>query len=356
MHRPFGRKTLPLMKVLDCCATFDVPVDGLIHIGANRANEYPSYHARTSGPLLYIEAIPDMSEYVAAKLDPQRPHFVRQAVVSDTSGETVRFNVSSNDGKSSSLLGLGRHATIYPHVKYETVLSLVTERMDDVVAERPEHAQYNVLVIDVQGAELKVLKGAPSLLANVDAVFTEVSSEPLYEGGCTFLEITNFLASAGFVFRSASMKREGWGDAFYSRSRTRLHALLHDSLALKRPARQSSFYRKNYPADAAVDGVLATDFSIHTAEGDAQPWWEVDLGCPTDIRRIICLDRPKFEARAASMSFSTSLDGANYDVVYRRDSKHLDAFVDARIRSTARFVRVKLDDGGPLHFRQLIVV
>jgi len=48
----------------------------------------------------------------------------------------------------------------------------------------------------------------------------EVSSEPLYEGGCTFLEVSNKLAEAGLVFRNARMKPRGWGDAFYSRTRT----------------------------------------------------------------------------------------------------------------------------------------
>jgi FkbM family methyltransferase len=348
-RQPAGRKASPSMNVLQCCATFDVSIEGLIHVGANRAKEYDAYHARTSGPLLYVEAIPEMARFVAAKLDPKRPHFVHQAVVSDAAGQAVRFNVSSNDGKSSSLLGLGRHAEIYPHVKYETVLSLVSERMDDVVAERPERGDYNVLVLDVQGAELKVLKQA-------DAVFAEVSSEPLYEGGCTFLEVTNFLASLGFVFRSACMKPEGWGDAFYSKARTRLHALLGDSLALHKATRQSSFYDERFQASAAVNGKPGRSFAVHTAVGDAGPWWEVDLGRAEEIRRIIYLDRPSFESRAASLSISTSLDGASYQVVFRRDAAHLSTFVDARVQTSARFVRVTLDDGGPLHFRQLIVV
>jgi FkbM family methyltransferase len=344
------------LNVLDCCAAFEVLIDGIIHVGANRANEYSSYRARTGGPLLYIEAIPEMAKYVATKLDPKRPHFVRQAVVSDTSGETVKFNVSSNDGLSSSMLELGRHAEIYPNVKYETALSLVTERLDDVVAERKERDEFNVLVIDVQGAEFKVLKGAANLLAGIDAIFAEVSSEPLYEGGCTFLEITNFLAGAGFVFRNANMNRAGWGDAFYSKRSTRLNSLLARSIARDKPARQSSYYDNVHLATSAVNGVLAADFSIHTAAADPTPWWEVDLGRITDIRRIIYLDRPKFESRAASLTISTSSDGADYQVAYRREGKRLDEIIDVLVRLSARFVRVGLEGGGPLHFRQLIIV
>jgi FkbM family methyltransferase len=208
---------------LDACVTFDVPVTGLIHVGGNNAGEYTSYRARTHGPVLYIEAIPEIADQVRQRLDPERPHFIHQAVVSDVAGETVSFHVASNAGQSSSMLAPGRHTEIYPWITFDETLELVTERLDDIVAERSEGAEYNVLVLDVQGAELKVLKGAPELLARVDAVFAEVSSEPLYEGGCTFLEVTNLLAEAGLVFRAAEMHAVGWGDAFYSRSRGALH-------------------------------------------------------------------------------------------------------------------------------------
>lgn len=350
------RSQVVAFYVFDACPTFDVPITGLIHVGANRGSEYATYCARTHGPLLYVEAIPELAELVRQRLDPQRPHFMRQAVVSDVAGETVSFHVASNSGGSSSLLAPGRHADLYPQITFEKTLDLVAERLDDVVAERPEETSYNVLVLDVQGAELKVLKGAPELLARVDAVFTEVASEPLYEGGCTFLEVTNLLAEAGLVFRAAEMNAEGWGDAFYSRSRGTLHDMLRTNLALGRPTRQSSYYGRTAQAERVVSDVLPLDYSVHTAAGDDRPWWEVDLGDITAISRIIYLDRPKHVARGASLRISTSADGERYDVVYRRDGKPLERIIDVAAPTSARFVRASLEDGGPLHFRQVIVL
>ena len=135
---------------LDACVTFDVPVTGLIHVGANNAGEYTSYRARTHGPVLYIEAIPEIADQVRPRLDPDRPHFIHQAVVSDVAGETVSFHVASNAGQSSSMLAPGRHAEIHPWITFDETLELVTERLDDIVAERSEGAEYNVLVLDVQ--------------------------------------------------------------------------------------------------------------------------------------------------------------------------------------------------------------
>lgn len=209
------------MDVIECCRTRDIPIRGLIHVGANDASEYPYYAAKTRGPLLYVEAIPEIAERVRQRLDPTRPHDIRQAAVAETSGETVTFNVASNDGMSSSLLQLGPHAALYPDVTFTGSIEVVTERLDDIVAERPEAADYNVLVLDVQGAELKVLQGAPTVLKQIDAVVAEISPEPLYEGGCTFLEVTDLLAEAGLVFRDAAMRPQGWGDALYTRSQQR---------------------------------------------------------------------------------------------------------------------------------------
>lgn len=206
------------IDVVKACAARHIPIKGLIHVGANDASEYPYYAAKTRGPLLYVEAIPEIAETTRQRLDPGRPHYIRQAAVAETSGETVTFHISSNEGMSSSLLELGAHAELYPDVTFTDAIEVVTERLDDIVAERPEAAAYNVLVLDVQGAELKVLQGAPELLKQIDAVVSEISPEPLYEGGCTFLEVTNLLAEAGLVFRDAAMRPLGWGDALYTRS------------------------------------------------------------------------------------------------------------------------------------------
>lgn len=341
---------------LDACVTFDVPVTGLIHVGAHNGAEYPTYLARTHGPLLYVEAIPALADEVRQRLEPERPHFIHQAVVSDVAGETVSFHVSSNAGQSSSMLGPGRHAEIYPRITFGETLELVTERLDDIVAERSEGAEYNVLVLDVQGAELKALEGAPELLSRIDAVFAEVSSEPLYEGGCTFLEVSNLLAEAGLVFRAAEMNALGWGDAFYSRSRGALHHMLHTSLARGRATRQSSYYGRTDQGMSGVSDTLPRDYGVHTAVADEKPWWEVDLGAVEYVSRIIFLDRVGYLERGASLVISCSADGEQYGEVYRRSGQPLERIIDVAVSTFARFVRVSLDDGGPLHFRQVIVL
>ena len=158
------------------------------------------------------------------------------------------------------------------------------------------------------------------------------------------------------MFSAAEMKAEGWGDAFYSRSRGTLHDMLRTNLALGRPTRQSSYYGRTAQAQRLVSDGLPLDYGVHTAVGDDRPWWEVDLGAITEISRIIYLDRPNYAERGASLRISTSADGKRYNEVYRRDGKPLERMIDVAVPTTARFVRASLEDGGPLHFRQVIVL
>lgn len=344
------------MNPISACYDFSIPVEGVIHVGANRAKEYWLYQQANVDLLLYVEAIPELVEVVQQKLDSSKNHFVRQAVVTDVSGERVNFNVSSNDGLSSSILPLGEHARIYPSVTYAKTLSLKTERLDNILAQEFAGKDFNVLILDVQGAELKVLQGSPWLLSRVDAVFAEVSSEPLYEGGCTFLELSNFLACHGFAFRTAAMSREGWGDAFYTRKKNRLDQYLLTNLALGKPAEQSSMYRGRHGPSTGVNGVASPTFNVHTAADDPSAWWKVDLQEIQRVRRIIYLDRPNFEQRAKTLGIFVSPDDKQYEQVFDRREHSVQPYIDLRIDTQTRFIKLALAEPGPLHFRQLIAL
>jgi hypothetical protein len=55
-----------------------------------------------------------------------------------------------------------------------------------------------LLKIDVQGAELSVLRGAEKTLESVDSIFVECSFVELYEGQALANEVIEFLAARGF--------------------------------------------------------------------------------------------------------------------------------------------------------------
>jgi FkbM family methyltransferase len=73
-----------------------------------------------------------------------------------------------------------------------------THRMDDI----PEVAHTDLLKLDVQGAELDVLKGAEKVLTDVVLVHTEVEFVEMYKGQAMFADVDQYLRGQGFAFHT----------------------------------------------------------------------------------------------------------------------------------------------------------
>jgi hypothetical protein len=69
--------------------------------------------------------------------------------------------------------------------------------------------------MDVQGYELRVLKGGTKTLNNILALGTEVNIIELYEGCVLMDELDNFLAKLNFSRVETNINEFGWGDALY---------------------------------------------------------------------------------------------------------------------------------------------
>lgn len=120
-----------------------------------------------------------------------------------------------------------------------------THRLDDI----PEVAGTHLLKMDVQGAELDILRGCEKTLASVVAVHTEVEFLEMYKGQPMFADVDQFLRARGFCFHTLlgaagrSVKpmlkdREGvmpynqwiWGTVVYIRDFMRFHELAPEQL------------------------------------------------------------------------------------------------------------------------------
>jgi FkbM family methyltransferase len=118
--------------------------------------------------------------------------------------------------------------------------AVTTKRLDDI----PEIASVDYLKLDVQGAEVLVLRGGERLLQGAVCIHTEVCFAPLYKGQALFAEIDQELRRQGFLFHtfagmsgrafkplapspdpSQPFRQLLWGDAVYVRDFTRLSEL-----------------------------------------------------------------------------------------------------------------------------------
>jgi hypothetical protein len=85
--------------------------------------------------------------------------------------------------------------------------------MDSLFTSPPPFSFVN---IDIQGAELQAIRGMGELLTWIDAIYSEVNKEELYEGCATVKEIDSYLKKFNFE-RVATrwVLGKGWGDALY---------------------------------------------------------------------------------------------------------------------------------------------
>jgi FkbM family methyltransferase len=114
--------------------------------------------------------------------------------VSDADG-VASFNVASNDGESSSLLQLGTHSKLFPEVTMHGTIQVQTRRLDSVLSEHGLQGP-DVMIIDVQGAEYLVLKSLPAaLLDRVRLIYTEVSTEAVYEASGLLSDVESLLST-----------------------------------------------------------------------------------------------------------------------------------------------------------------
>ena len=70
---------------------------------------------------------------------------------------------------------------------------------------------------DIQGAELKALKGMEEYLPKVDYLYTEVNSDYVYNDCALVGELDKYLLNFGLVRVETSWTDCKWGDAFYIR-------------------------------------------------------------------------------------------------------------------------------------------
>jgi FkbM family methyltransferase len=119
------------------------------------------------------------------------------ALVTDCIGDTRTFHVANNEGASSSIYDFAMHKDIWPEVSCVGELKLTTTTLDTILLTSGGPA-YDTLVMDVQGADLLVLKGAMQTLPSLKFVKTEAADFESYKGCTTVDELTAFLSKFGF--------------------------------------------------------------------------------------------------------------------------------------------------------------
>lgn len=201
-------------------------VTGVVHVGAHRGQEVSHYRAHGIAKIALVEANPEHCAFLSERFGDDADVTVINCAVGEADGFVdLNINVSrSGNDESSSILPLGRLATIVPNLQTRRTVR-VPMRTLDTLSRGAELANCNFLSMDIQGAELRALYGARRALHNVRAVLIETNLIEMYEGCALEAAIDAELAAYGFscVERVYHELYEGahrfpaWGESLYVR-------------------------------------------------------------------------------------------------------------------------------------------
>jgi FkbM family methyltransferase len=212
------------------------PIRGIIHVGAHEGQEYEYYlKVLKVENIIFYEPMKDIFKKLVANCPEAICH---NFALGNFKGE-IYLNVSnsidhdgnSNNGQSSSILKPDKHLMLHKEVRFDKRIDKIPiDKLDNQIF---DWSKFNMLVADVQGYELEVLKGAEESLIHFDYIYLEVNKDSVYMECALKPEIDEYLMKRGFLCVETNWVTSMWGDAMYVRTNLneitieKVEALLH---------------------------------------------------------------------------------------------------------------------------------
>ena len=208
---------IPFSEIL---SKYNLKPKGILHVGAWDGIEMEDYAAQGIDNVIFIEAQASIFPTLRGRIAPYPKCRALQYCVSDKM-EEVKFQITSN-GQSSSIMELGTHKDVHPEVTLERELIMQTATLAQILNwEKLDIANYDFVNMDIQGAELKAIKGMGNMIEKINAFYLEVNEKELYKGCALIGEIDEYLSRFGFYRAETKWASAdnvlGWGDALYLR-------------------------------------------------------------------------------------------------------------------------------------------
>ncbi len=193
--------------MLEALVREGLDVRSVIHGGAHLGQERQFYERIGARRVVWVEASQATCAQLRASLDADltagilgAEHLAVNALLFGEEGRELTLHGFSNDGQSNSVFHAtdvfaGRWPGIRETGQDETAISTTLDR----IAESHCPAGADLVVLDLQGAELEVLKGGKRTLERAKAAICEVSKIQVYEGGALYRDVVARFAAAGFV-------------------------------------------------------------------------------------------------------------------------------------------------------------
>jgi len=168
-----------------------------------------------------LEPFPDSFKELSRLADGK---FVRpyKIALCETEGR-ANLQIDSDQSCNSLFPRPAAGAKYYPESSQNIGQVEIEVQTLDAFCDKEGITEIDILKLDVEGAELKVLNGASKRLRDkrIGLIYIEVMFVPHYEGGCLFHEVSGFLNHQGYtLFNLYDLKRAQngqlrWGNAIF---------------------------------------------------------------------------------------------------------------------------------------------
>jgi len=174
--------------------------NGIIHIGANGGQEADTYCNRGNN-VIWIEASPFVMPTLLNRIAKYKNQKAIQALVTDKDGIEYDFLCDKNNaGQSSSLFDFHLHTKMFPKVVMGESIKLIGKTLPTILKENNINLEeYKHINMDVEGAELLVLKGAIDILNNFETITLEASDFEARKGQPLLKDVEEFMYSNNFT-------------------------------------------------------------------------------------------------------------------------------------------------------------
>ena len=194
-----------------------VPIRGILDVGSFHCDEIKIYsQVQTCQQIVWVEAIP--SNVQAGRLKYPKEEIL-QGVITEHDDQDVEMIETNDQGRSSSLFELKLHKHHFPTV-WETSRSVHKSiRLDSLLKKHKIIvSNLNFLHLDVQGAELNVLKSLQhEELSSIDYIQVHVFTQEVFVNSPLFPILESFLSPSHKRLQQ-KMNLSGSGDVFYIRN------------------------------------------------------------------------------------------------------------------------------------------
>ncbi|GGA34661.1 FkbM family methyltransferase [Okeania sp. KiyG1] len=202
------------------CSQNSIQPRGVIHIGAYEGEEIQAYQEMGMANVLFVEANPKVFDRLQKKMAGMPEVRVANYALCERNG-LVDLHIAANE-QSSSILSPKDDSDQSIYTREISKVTVEAKTLDSLLAELelpPE--DFNLLNIDIQGAELLALQGASNALQFIDGINIEVNYEEIYQGCPLIDDIDEFLEKVGFDrVATTTPYHHSWGDAFYVKKPT----------------------------------------------------------------------------------------------------------------------------------------